>query len=74
MKEYSEKYRIDTEENSSFLEEAQKDLLKFGHQFSVAGRKFLLSRRTMETPWKDRNRETWIHQPYGTCVLPGAVF
>ena len=57
MKEYSEKYRIDTEENSSFLEEAQKDLLKFGHQFpSPGGSSYYLG--DDGTPWKDRNRET----------------
>ena len=59
MKEYSEKYRIDTEENRSFLEEVQKDLLNFGHQFpSPGGSSYYLG--DDGTPWKDRNRETWI--------------
>lgn len=53
------KYQIDTEENKEFLKEIGRDLLQFGHQFpSPQGSSWYLG--DDGTPWKDRNRETWI--------------
>lgn len=53
------KYQIDTDENKKFMEELRKDLLNFGRQFpSPGGSSYYLG--DDGTPWKDRNRETWI--------------
>ena len=53
------KYQIDTKENKQFLENARKELLSFGHHFpSPEGSSYYLG--DDGTPWKDRNRETWI--------------
>lgn len=53
------KYQIDTEENQLFLKELREDLLRFGKQFpSPGGSSYFLG--DDGTPWKDRNRETWI--------------
>lgn len=53
------KYRIDTEENKAFLKELREDLLSFGHGFpSPGGGSYYLG--DDGTPWKERNRETWI--------------
>ena len=53
------KYQIDTEENRKFLNELQKNLLNFGKKFlSPGGSSYFLG--DDGTPWKDRNRETWI--------------
>ena len=53
------KYQIDTQENRAFLKELRDDLLRFGHRFpSEQGGSFYLG--DDGTPWKDRNRETWI--------------
>ncbi len=53
------KYQIDTAENQKFLEEIRNTLLNFGHQFpSPGGGSYYLG--DDGTPWKDRNRETWI--------------
>lgn len=54
-----QKYVIDTQENKDFLAEAREDLFAFGHQFpSPEGGSYWLG--DDGTPWKDRNRETWI--------------
>ena len=54
-----EKYLIDTDENRAFLKEMRKNLLSFGHQFpSPGGSSYYLG--DDGTPWKERNRETWI--------------
>lgn len=59
MAEMNKKYLIDTPENRAFLEELRNDLLNFGHQFpSPGGGSYYLG--DDGTPWKDRNRETWI--------------
>ena len=59
MREKQRKYQIDTEENKEFLRELREDLLNFGHQFpSPGGSSYYLG--DDGTPWKDRNRETWI--------------
>lgn len=53
------KYQIDTEENRNFLKELRDNLLEFGHQFPApSGASYFLG--DDGTPWKDRNRETWI--------------
>lgn len=53
------KYQIDTQENRAFLKELRDDLLQFGHRFpSEQGGSYYLG--DDGTPWKDRNRETWI--------------
>ena len=53
------KYQIDTAENKAFLQKICNDLLSFGHQFpSPGGSSWYLG--DDGTPWKDRNRETWI--------------
>ena len=59
MAEMNKKYLIDTPENRAFLEELRNDLLNFGHRFpSPGGGSYYLG--DDGTPWKDRNRETWI--------------
>lgn len=59
MNKIMKKYQIDTEENRKFLEEVRNDLLRFGHQFpSEGGSSYYLG--DDGTPWKERNRETWI--------------
>ena len=53
------KYLIDTEENREFLKNNAQALLDFGRQFpSPGGSSYYLG--DDGTPWKDRNRETWI--------------
>ncbi len=53
------KYQIDTQENKAFLEEVREGIFKFGHQFpSPGGGSYYLG--DDGTPWKERNRETWI--------------
>jgi len=53
------KYILDTTENKVFMEKLRDDLLNFGHQFpSPEGASYYLG--DDGTPWKDRNRETWI--------------
>ena len=53
------KYRLDTEENKDFLKANAQALLNFGRQFpSPKGGSYYLG--DDGTPWKDRNRETWI--------------
>lgn len=59
MSEINVKYRMDTEENKQFLQELRQDLLSFGHGFpSPGGGSYYLG--DDGTPWKERNRETWI--------------
>ena len=59
MGEMSKKYLIDTEENRQFLKEINENLLSFGHKFpSPGGSSYYLGEDG--TPWKERNRETWI--------------
>ena len=54
-----QKYLIDTPENRAFLKGLTEDLLRFGHRFpSPGGGSYYLG--DDGTPWKDRNRETWI--------------
>ncbi|MBQ0065868.1 MAG: AGE family epimerase/isomerase [Firmicutes bacterium] len=53
------KYQYGTEENKAFLESVGEGILKFGHQFpSPNGGSYYLG--DDGTPWKERNRETWI--------------
>ncbi len=53
------KYCLDTSENKAFLAGICEGLLKFGHAFpSPGGGSYWLG--DDGTPWKDRNRETWI--------------
>lgn len=53
------KYEISTKENREFLKASCEDLLNFGHRFpSPNGGSYYLG--DDGTPWKDRNRETWI--------------
>ena len=59
MQETTKKYQIATEENRAFLQEVREDLLDFGHRFpSPQGSSYYLG--DDGTPWKERNRETWI--------------
>lgn len=59
MENANKRYQIDTEENKIFLNELQKNLLNFGKNFlSPGGSSYFLG--DDGTPWKDRNRETWI--------------
>ena len=53
------KHIIDTEENKAFLKNNVNALLAFGHRFpSPCGSSYYLG--DDGTPWKERNRETWI--------------
>lgn len=53
------KHIIDTEENKAFLKNNVDALLVFGHRFpSPGGSSYYLG--DDGTPWKERNRETWI--------------
>ena len=53
------KYEISTKENREFLKASCEELLNFGHRFpSTNGGSYYLG--DDGTPWKDRNRETWI--------------
>lgn len=59
MNTEKKKYQIDTEQNREFLKELQADLIRFGRRFlSEGGSSYYLG--DDGTPWKDRNRETWI--------------
>ena len=53
------KYRFGTEENREFQREIREELLRFGHRFpSPEGGSYWLG--DDGTPWRTRNRETWI--------------
>lgn len=53
------KYQLDTLENKAFLKDIREGLLSFGHRFpSPGGGSYYLG--DDGTPWKERNRETWI--------------
>ena len=53
------KYVLDTPENKEFMQGLTETLLQFGHQFpSPSGSSYYLG--DDGTPWKERNRETWI--------------
>ncbi len=53
------KYQIDTQENRQFLADNAQALLTFGHRFpSPGGSSYYLG--DDGTPWKERDRETWI--------------
>lgn len=59
MQDKAPKYRIGTPENTAFLKETTNQLLSFGHRFpSPGGSSYWLG--DDGTPWKERNRETWI--------------
>ncbi len=59
MSDILKKYQIDTEDNKLFLKDIREGLLRFGHQFPApGGSSYYLG--DDGTPWKDRNRETWI--------------
>lgn len=59
MNDINRKYQIDTEENKEFLAEVRESLFNFGHKFPApGGSSYYLG--DDGTPWKDRNRETWI--------------
>ena len=72
MKEYSEKYRIDTEEKPQHSGRSSERSAEVRTSVSVAGRKFLLSRRRWNA-LEGQKPGDMDHQPYGTCVLSGAV-
>ncbi|MDO4521907.1 MAG: AGE family epimerase/isomerase [Eubacteriales bacterium] len=56
---FEKKYCLDTDENKAFLSDICKNLLAFGHHFpSPGGGAYYLG--DDGTPWKERNRETWI--------------
>lgn len=53
------KYQLGTEENQAFMKKIRDDLLNFGHKIPFpGGSSYYLG--DDGTPWKDRNRETWI--------------
>ena len=53
------KYRYGTTENRAFLKQECEELLRFGRSFaSPEGGAYWLG--DDGTPWKERNRETWI--------------
>lgn len=53
------KYQYGTKENKAFLKDQTETLLKFGRRFpSPGGGSYWLG--DDGTPWKDRDRETWI--------------
>ncbi len=53
------KYKIDTSENREYLKANARAILNFGRRFpSPGGGSYYLG--DDGTPWKDRNRETWI--------------
>ncbi len=55
----NKKYQLDTEENKLFLNEMRNALLAFGHRFPAPdGSSYYLG--DDGTPWKEKNRETWI--------------
>ena len=55
----NQKYVYDTKENKEFLRSNAQALLDFGRKFpSPGGASYYLS--DDGTPWKERNRETWI--------------
>ena len=60
MGEYMDKkFVYGTEENKTYLAKNAKALLDFGRSFpSNGGGSYYLG--DDGTPWKDRNRETWI--------------
>lgn len=59
MQKMAEKFRIDTKENRRFLKVIREALLDFGHEFPAPdGSSYYLGNDG--TPWKERNRETWI--------------
>jgi len=59
MTGFEKRFRIDTEENKSYLKELREELLRFGRRFpSPEGGAYYLG--DDGTPWKDRSRETWI--------------
>ncbi|MBQ8798727.1 MAG: AGE family epimerase/isomerase [Lachnospiraceae bacterium] len=59
MGETVRKYQIDTAENKEFMKELRENLFSFGHGFpSPGGGSYYLG--DDGTPWKERNRETWI--------------
>ncbi|MEE8827397.1 MAG: AGE family epimerase/isomerase [Eubacteriales bacterium] len=56
---FDKKYQLDTNENRAFLRAMTENLLAFGRRFpSPGGGSYWLG--DDGTPWKDRNRETWI--------------
>lgn len=59
MREISKKYQLDTKENEEFLKEIREGLFNFGHKFPApGGSSYYLG--DDGTPWKDRNRETYV--------------
>ena len=53
------KYQIGTPENKKFLDISRDNLIAFGRRFpAVDGSSYWLG--DDGTPWKDRNRATWI--------------
>ena len=66
------KYQIDTMENHSFLKMLREELLSFGKQFpSPGGGSYYLG--DDGTPWKERNRETWITSRMAHVYSIGAM-
>lgn len=53
------KYTLGVPENKAWLNEQRDNLMNFGHAFpSPGGGSYWLG--DDGTPWRDRNRETWI--------------
>jgi mannose/cellobiose epimerase-like protein (N-acyl-D-glucosamine 2-epimerase family) len=66
------KYVLDTPENKEFLNEGALGLLNFGRRFpSPGGGSYYLG--DDGTPWKDRNRETWITSRMAHVYSMGAM-
>lgn len=66
------KYTIDTEENRDFLRTNVESLLAFGRRFSSpGGSAYYLG--DDGTPWKERNRETWITSRMAHVYSIGAM-
>lgn len=66
------KYLLDTLENKTFLAEIREGLLQFGHRFpSPQGASYYLG--DDGTPWKERNRETWITSRMAHVYSLGAM-
>ncbi len=72
MSRQNSKYQIDTEENRSFLKELREELLSFGQRFpSPGGGSYYLG--DDGTPWRSRNRETWITSRMAHVYSMGAM-
>ena len=68
----NKKNQIDSTENRKFLAELCEELLGFGHKFpSPGGSSYYLG--DDGTPWKERNRETWITSRMAHVYIIGTM-